>query len=501
VEKQPIDETLRAAHGARRWSRADLVAAAVVAALSAVACAVVARRCGVGLYWDTPSYLEGALKLTVGRFPSIRLRLPGYPTFLALAGGRELDLARVVVAQCGLWVASNLLVFAVIRLLGGSLVAALAGALAAATFVDLLFMSFAIYSEPLALFAVDAAAVATVLALRPGPRQPAWTWAAALLWLGATLVRPIFVVPTAIFFVSALVAASRTGAPARGTLRPAAAVAAVLLAICAGNKAWSGTFHLTLGNGLSLLNYVGHPQIYERLPESLAPVRSVYAALATPDRAPIGFWRAQDALLDALGVADRRIASVERAARDTALACVRAVPTGYLEVWRDALAEYFSQYELFFGWVPGLGDATPWWPEGTWPHRAARAAERLWRGGIAALALASFAAPALALALRAASARARAAIPGRDAWALATLSAVLLATALASTAIEPWQGQMRYRMPVEHLHLAVAVAGAVLAGRAAAAIAATPRSRRGATSRARDPGRPASSSARSASPP
>jgi hypothetical protein len=283
-------------------------------------------------------------------------------------------------------------------------------------------------------------------------------------------------------------------------LRPAAATALVLLGICAGNKAWSGTFHLTLGNGLSLLNYVGHPQIYERLPDSLAPVRSVYAALAAAEGAPIGFWRAQDALLDALGVADRRIASVERVARRTALACVRAVPWGYLEVWRGALREYLGAYELFFGWVPGLGDTTPWWPAETWPHRAARAAERFWRGGMPILALASFAAPALALGLRAAARRARAAPGGRDAWALATLAAVLLATALASTAIEPWEGQMRYRMPVQHLHLVVAVAGAVLAARAAIAIA-RPRSPRGATSRARGRGRPASSSARTASPP
>jgi hypothetical protein len=47
-------------------------------------------------------------------------------------------------------------------------------------------------------------------------------------------------------------------------------------------------------------------------------------------------------------------------------------------------------------------------------------------------------------------------------WGFFSISAVLVFTAVASTLIEPWPGQMRYRLPLQHLHLVVAVIGFVL---------------------------------------
>ncbi len=85
--------------------------------------------------------------------------------------------------------------------------------------------------------------------------------------------------------------------------------------------------------------------------------------------------------------------------------------------------------------------------------------------------------PAAAFALLAA-ARRRAGGPARGTvLAYFTLAAILAATVLVSTALEPWPGQLRYRYPLQHLHVVVAAAGAALVVGALAPPATRPRGR------------------------
>ena len=156
--------------------------AALVVVLSVAAWAAFLRGLAPSTFWDTPSFTDYAAALAHGRLPPVGLRLPGYPVFILLAGGRGLDLDRIVAAQLLLGVVANLMVFEVVRRLARSALAGLAAALVVLTFADLLFMGITVYSEPLCLFLVDAAALATVLSFQQGRRR--WILGAAALWTG-----------------------------------------------------------------------------------------------------------------------------------------------------------------------------------------------------------------------------------------------------------------------------------------------------------------------------
>ncbi len=145
--------------------------AALVVVLSVAAWAAFLRGLAPSTFWDTPSFTDYAAALAHGRLPPVGLRLPGYPVFILLAGGRGLDLDRIVAAQLLLGVVANLMVFEVVRRLARSALAGLAAALVVLTFADLLFMGITVYSEPLCLFLVDAAALATVLSFQQGRRR------------------------------------------------------------------------------------------------------------------------------------------------------------------------------------------------------------------------------------------------------------------------------------------------------------------------------------------
>ena len=463
----PVQGASRGTRGARALlARALLVegmgCAALVVVLSVAAWAAFLRGLAPSTFWDTPSFTDYAAALAHGRLPPVGLRLPGYPVFILLAGGRGLDLDRIVAAQLLLGVVANLMVFEVVRRLARSALAGLAAALVVLTFADLLFMGITVYSEPLCLFLVDAAALATVLSFQQGRRR--WILGAAALWTGAALVRPIFLVAACLYLGVAALAAVRARLDRRAVAVACCAVAAVVLGVAGVNRARSGPFQFAIGSGLSLLNYVGHPSVYQRLPPEQAHVRELYARLARAQGAEwVGWWSSIEALArEARAPLDA--AAQDRVARAVALRAIQAAPEGYLRVWRSAAEEFLSDADLFYGWFERPGAPAPQWPERSWRGRAALAARDFWREHLRQVTCASLLLPAAALALLAA-ARRRAGGPARGTvLAYLTLAAILAATVLVSTALEPWPGQMRYRYPVQHLHVVVAAAGAALVG-------------------------------------
>ncbi|ABC82227.1 hypothetical protein [Anaeromyxobacter dehalogenans] len=423
-------------------------------------------------FWDTPSYLHDAGHLARGELPPLGLRMPGYPAFVALVGGRGPDLGRVAGAQAALWVASVVLAYALVRRLTGSLAAALAAGLAALSFVDLLFMAVTIYSETLCLALVCGAALATVAAF--GGRTRAAVAGAGLLWAAAALVRPIFLASAGVYLLAALLLAARRALARRDVALAWAAVAAVVLAMASLNLARAGRFEFSPGAGLSLLNHVGHPAVYRHLPPDQAPIREVYERLAAEQgREWIGWWRAVGPLAQVVApelaeAAGRlEVTAAEPVAERVALRALAAVPGGWLRVWADAAEQLLGRFALQLGWS-ARPDGPPQWPPGAWQHRAARDAEAAWRVGMPWLSAAALLLPPLALWLRARRRRRGDDVPGPAGAgaALATLWAIAGVNAGLSPALEPWAGQMRYRFPIQHLLLGLAIGAAVLAARA-----------------------------------
>jgi hypothetical protein len=443
-----------------------LPCAAVAAASAAIAYALVAGR-GPVVFWDTESYLAYARALADGRIPRRDLRMPGYPAFVLVAGGAGLHLGRIVLAQVALWIAANGLVYAAVRRLTGSVATALAVGLAAVVSVDLLFMSITVYSETLALFLVDAAAVSTVMAFR-GARPGAWAGAAASLWALAALVRPLFVIALGIFLLALAAAAIRRVVPARAVV----AAAAIALLVVGGwstvNLARSGTFRFSHGAGLSLLNAVGFPEVHARLPDDHAAVRDVYLELARRNGAPVAWWDAIGPLMARAGEADGNLVVRDRFATRTALRSIAAAPLGYATVWARALRDFLSDSQLLYGWYPAPDAASPQWPAGTWQHAVVNRAHGAWSTGLRAVTYGSLLLPAVAALLLVATRRRAPRSGAGGEWGFFTLFAIAAAVALLNTAVEPWPGQMRYRYPVQHLQLAIAAASVALVARGAA---------------------------------
>lgn len=447
-------------------------AAAAVLLLAAAEASLLLGGLQPATFWDTPSYLHDAAHLAHGELPPLGLRMPGYPAFVALAGGRALDLGRVVAAQAGLWVTSVLLAFALVRRLTGSVAAGLAAALLALTFVDLLFMAVTVYSETLCLAAVCAASVATAAAFTEGRR--AQVVGAGLLWTAAALVRPIFLASAAVYLGAALLRARRRALPARDVALAWAGAAAVVLAMASVNQLRAGRFRFSPGAGLSLLNHVGHPAVYRHLPPGQARVRAVYERLAA-EQGPewIGWWRAIGPLArveappaQAAAAERLEVLAAEPIAERVAVRAIAAVPAGYLRVWAGAAEQLLGRFALQLGWT-ARPDGPPQWPPGSWRHRAARAAEAAWRVAMPALSAAALLLPPATLALLGRRRR-RGLDPGvpGTGWALGTLWAIALLNAGLSPALEPWTGQMRYRFPIQHLLLGLVVASAALWARA-----------------------------------
>lgn len=443
---------------------APWVGAALVIGLSTALSIAFLHGRAPAIFWDTPTFTEYAASLARGRLPPVGLRLPGYPVFLLLTGGRGIDVHRVVTIQILLWIASNLVVFEIVRRLTRSTAAGLSAALVVLTFADQLFMSITVYSEPLCSFLVLAAALATIASFQTGARR--WIHVAAGSWTAAALVRPVFLIAAGVYLAAALAVALRGRLDRRAALTSLAGVAAVVLAVAGTNRVRTGQLQFAFGSGLTLLDYVGHPSVYRNLPPEQARVRDLYLRLARERGEEwIGWWETVGTLAREAG-APLDTPGCDRVARRVALDAIQAVPSSYLAIWRRAADEYLSDVDLVYGWYERPGMAAPQWSAGSWQHRAALASTAFWRAHLAQVTYGSLLLPGVALALLTLARRRRGAPPRGTSLSLATLGTILAAAMLASTALEPWPGQMRYRYPVQHLHVALAVAAVVLSGRA-----------------------------------
>jgi hypothetical protein len=439
----------------------------VIFALSVIESFVFAGRIGPSLCWDSESYLSYAAILSHWRFPGIGLRMPGYPLFLLLFGGSHLHLVNVMVAQLALWCVANCIVLALVRMCTGNLVLSVACSVIAMTFFDLLFIGMTIYSEILALFLVDLAALTTVLAFR-GRKQRLWLLITGILWVLSTMVRPVFVAASAAFILTSLIASLRRIIKFKNAAIVSAAVITLLMSYSLTNYKVHGTFRLALGGGLSFLNYVGFPEIYSRLPDEQAQVRDIYLGLSKGGAGPlIPWWEAIPHLMKSFNQEDSAVSRDQMASR-VSMRAVLAVPGGYARVWFRTLCAFLSEYHVIYGMYencsPGGNprSGNPRWDPSSWGYRIVLSLERWWQRYFCVVTYSSFTIPFLILVLMVGSRRLRVVIDRGTMWGFFSISAVLFFTVLTSTLIEPWPGQMRYRLPLQHLHLVVAVIGFVL---------------------------------------
>lgn len=427
--------------------------------------ALVLHGCRPAVFWDTESYVSLARELARGIPPGPGLRMPLYPVFLALLEGGAPRPERVAMVQVAMWVVANGMIFLMVKRMTDSVVAGLVAALAAITFVDLLFMAITIYSEPLSIFVVAGAAAATVAALGSGATGR-WTLVAGVLWLAASFVRPIFVVAAAVFVASVVAAAFARRVPPRSAVTVAAVVALTVLAWCSVSRLGGGPFKFSAGAGLSLLNYVGFPELHRQLPDDQREVRAIYARLQERNGdAPVAWWDAMPEIMVAETGEDGGLFARDAVGARVALRAIAAAPGGYLAVWRGAMNEYLSDVRLEYGWR-ATPDGDPQLAAGSRRRGIVLALRDGWARWLGMVTYSSLLLPLAYLALCSARRR-RAPRATHGAWPLLSLWAILVAMTLLSTAIEPWPGQARYRYPLQQLHLAVLVVTIVFIAREA----------------------------------
>jgi hypothetical protein len=416
------------------------------------------------IFWDTDSFVQHARALLSHFIPEIGLRTPGYPLFLVFVGGQNLNYERIVGVQLFLWIVANCILFILIRRLCGNRWAAFVSALAAVTFFDLLFMANTVYSETLALLAVDAAALATAWAFTSS-RSTLALVAAAVLWASATLVRPIYIVGLFVFISLIVLAGFRRFFPWR-SIWVAFSAALIMLGVVSGlNYRKSKTFQLALGSGFSLLNYVGHPEIYEKIPENEARTGAVFQKLSQGDRRLVYWWDAVPELERELQYHEPGNVAKERLARSVAVRAILAVPSGYLAIWFEALCSFLEQVYVHYGLYATPESKEPQLPVGGIAYKTVQAGQDFWRYVLVWITWTSLLIPGLLLGASRFAPRIRDALGARI-WAFLACWACLGAVVLASTLIEPSPGQMRYRFPVQHLHLSLFAATLVFLWRA-----------------------------------
>jgi hypothetical protein len=411
------------------------------------------------LFWDSQSYIDYAADTVARRtLPPIGIRAPGYPLFLLASGGAPPDLHRVIRIQQTLGVVTCVLVFLCLKVLGRATLTAMIGCLLLTSLVDLLFMEVTIYSETLATFLATASLFGCVVGMKhPGgstPRGVALLLAGLLAGM-ASFVRPSLVVLVGAVPLGMLVAV----AACRNTAVAARDVAAWLLLsvlLLGGWAAWNQAhgygFRLALGRGFSLLNYTGRPEIYSRLPEHMQDVTALYRELAAEHRTEnVGWGLALGPALALMTAKGEDTSDWDRAAHAFAMRAIIEQPAGYLRVWWRVLAEYLTDYFVWFGLLQNerVVQEGPASQVGETQYRVVRGAERAWKFGFFFLTLATLGLP-LWLARR-----------SRDGTAavLLVLWTVFVSYSIATTLAEPSRGQHRYRMPLEPTMIVVAVTG------------------------------------------
>jgi hypothetical protein len=406
------------------------------------------------VFWDTGSYLFDAR--WIGRHHGPRygsFRTPGYPIFILFAGGRDLNLGRIVVVQEFLGVACNVLVASALWCLTRRRWVAVAGGLASVMAVSVTFLEVTIYSETLARFLMTAAVAAFAASAVPSRAAVAALLAGAAAVGLAPLARPtlIVVVPLTLVLFGFLWR--------RGSISVRTLVAALIFAtlplglLLARNLVRERFFGLSHAVGQSVLDVAGDPLVYRSLPPRLSGIRAVYEqAVRDLGRERIFAWEAAPRLAVFERGEGKIYPNTDELERAVAWRCIRAVPLAYARCWADAFRRFLCDEDLLFGYYESPGRTSVGPQVGGLQDKFVLCLDRFWRAGVPAVSVLALVVLPIGIVLDRGRRR-RVMLIALWAWG------ACLAVALMSTALETSPGQARYRAPLSDVLIVLALAG------------------------------------------
>ena len=435
-----------------------------IVVLAASIRAFIVGRLPAALYWDSASYIDFAEYIVSHRtLPPLGIRSPGYPFFLILAGGVQLDLSQIVFIQQVMGVGSTCLIYlSVLRALRTWRWAFCCAALFTLS-VDILFMEVTIYSETLITFFLCSLAYLLILGNSPSNERSIYWLIAGVVSSFLLITRPVMqLIPMMIVLCMVLMLVTeRVGIYCLSKLGWKQVVIYMFVpALVWGsyglfNLSESGFFRLALGRGFSLLNYVGHPQLYRRLPPELSHITSLYEkqALMNPGRSYFGWGEMLEPIIDAQRQMGFYYQDWDEAAFLVASRAILYNPTGYLRVWLPVFIEFNTSYFVWHGLF-----ATPEVEQDlhnaqivSYKYEIVRFLEKAWRIVQPLLSLLSLISESVICVIFL-----KRKIPRTSKYGALYIWAIFFVITLTSTAIEPSPGQARYRMPWQGLMLILA---------------------------------------------
>lgn len=403
-------------------------------------------------FWDSASYINFAKYLiTQKTLPPVGIRAPGYPLFLILTGSGEYFSWTIRVQQL-MGILTACILYLTAYKLTRNLLISIACAILYILSVDLLFMEVTIYSETMASFFLCLFALLIVYANDPTGKNGALFWFFAGLTISLTaLIRPILQIVPVIILVM-LILNSIVTSKNKSKIKLSNIVLFLLapLVIIGGygyfNYRRDGSFRITTGIGFSLLNYVGYPEIYMNLPDEMMHIKNVYLNQAEkyPENNALGWGIMLEAVLEAQKEIDGYIRDWDQTAYIIARDAILSTPKHYLRIWWNVFKEYNSSFVVLYGLykdhnIPRTMANSQVKP---WQFTIVKVVESIWRLATPWIMGAVYIAVPFALLTML-----RHREQSKSAISISMLWTVFTASALLNISIEPWPGQIRYRMP------------------------------------------------------
>lgn len=394
---------------------------------------------------DEQSYLSVAEEMVrADRIPRVGMRPPLYPAILAtlLAMDRDSAMTNLVRVQMLAWVACVLCVFLTTAVLTRRPMVGLVGSSLFLTMPEPLGLVRLIYAEAvasaLALLSLLLLSVAT-----QSQRRTRWLLLAALAAVGAAYARPIFQVLLPISLLVVAIDASRSWTDRVRDCAPFLVVGLLTLGpFYVYNGLHNGGFYFVKMGHLGLVNYLGDRRLIGNYPRDLQHVEATYRDFfeANPEAKYAPWWEMLPRWQrshEANGGVVVPPSQFGVLAGGHALRVLLRNPSTYALRWWETWAEFSSSttdpgYPAVCPAELGSGAWGEVWPLfGRW------------------LPLAIFVGQLLLWSRR----------DHASAIELAPISMYLL-IAILNTAIEPWEGQVRYRAPLQgFLAIALCVGG------------------------------------------
>lgn len=403
-------------------------------------------------FWDSASYVDYAKDWrSAAALPHLGSRTPGYPFFLLAAGRPFFSPKGAVRWQHALGIAGGVLVVLLVWTMTRRAGAAIVAGAASALFLDLVFMELVIYTE--ALTGAVVLCAVTLFGLASTVRRKVATTAAlaGAVFAGlAPTVRPVLAAAVPVFAIAVAVLAWRK------SIGKGAAVAAVLLlfaptiGLASVNRVRDG--HFALATRVGVLDFMGFPQMYLRLPPG--PVRRIFvAAAARNPNGMVPWYEVIDPLVQLEEKSSGKTLTRQEVGERVSRRAVAQAPVGYALVWIDTAKRFFADFGLSMGLYATTADFEAQRPQvSPWRLATARAVRRALLILVPIFSLLAMLGPLAIGGHRLVRTR-------RPALPLPVLLAwgVVLAVALPTITLEAWPGTARYREPVELLIFALAV--------------------------------------------